>query len=497
MGIEIDRSEFSPADYAAFRARLEDNLQALQQLLERPGFGQGPGSLGAELELYIVDAAGRPLHANHEILERADDPQLTLELNRYNLEYNLTPYALHARPLRATERELLHKLERGRAAAAGLGGRLVSIGILPTLRPSDFGAHCITDRKRYHALVAQLLRRRGGQFRIDIDGLDPLRLEMADITLEGANTSFQVHYRVAPAHFADTFNAMQLATPLALAVAANSPTLFGHSLWHETRVPLFKQSIDTRRGDRYGWRAPARVNFGQGWVRRDALELFREVVRIYPPLLPLCAARPPAREAARADGLGAAPPLAELRLHQSTVWLWNRPVYDNVDGGHLRIEMRSLPAGPTARDMVANAALLIGLAEGLRPALESLLPALPFNLAEYNFYRAAQHGLNARLIWPTPRQSGYREQPVCAIIRDLLPLAADGLARIGIDAAEAQCYLDVIERRLQRRASGAIWQQQVLSRLRRDRPLQHALHELLELYMMHSARNVPVAEWPV
>ena len=190
-------------------------------------------------------------------------------------------------------------------------------------------------------------------------------------------------------------------------------------------------------------------------------------------------------------------PLAELRLHQSTVWLWNRPVYDNVDGGHLRIEMRSLPAGPTARDMVANAALLIGLAEGLRPALESLLPALPFNLAEYNFYRAAQHGLNARLIWPTPRQSGYREQPVCAIIRDLLPLAADGLARIGIDAAEAQCYLDVIERRLQRRASGAIWQQQVLSRLRRDRPLQHALHELLELYMMHSARNVPVAEWPV
>ncbi|MCB2069375.1 MAG: hypothetical protein KDF67_06925, partial [Ottowia sp.] len=173
--------------------------------------------------------------------------------------------------------------------AATHGGRIVPIGILPTLRQTDFGPHCITDRRRYHALVQQLIKRRGDRFRIDINGQDPLKLDMADITLEGANTSFQVHYRVEPGAYADTFNAFQLMTPLALAIGANSPTLFGHRLWHETRIPLFKQSIDTRHVDRFSWNEPARVNFGQGWVRRGAQELFREVARIYPPLLPICA----------------------------------------------------------------------------------------------------------------------------------------------------------------------------------------------------------------
>jgi gamma-glutamylcysteine synthetase len=188
-----------------------------------------------------------------------------------------------------TETEIRAKLAGLKAVAARHGGRIVSIGILPTLTPADFGSHCITDRKRYHALVGQLIQRRGTRFHIDINGQDPLKLQMEDITLEGANTSFQVHYRVAPDKFADTFNALQLMTPLAVAIGANSPTLFGHSLWHETRIPLFKQSIDTRHIDRYRWKEPARVNFGHGWARRGARELFRETVRLYPPLLPVCA----------------------------------------------------------------------------------------------------------------------------------------------------------------------------------------------------------------
>ena len=238
--------------------------------------------------MYIVDDNGRPLHANQEILEAAGDAQLQLELNRYNLEYNLHPCAFSDNPFSALEGELLDKQAYLRDVAARFGGRVVPIGILPTLRQTDFGPHCITDRKRYHALVRQLLLRRGGKFRIDIRGEDPLELEMTDITLEGANTSFQVHYRVDPEDYADTFNAIQLSTPLAVAIGANSPTLFGHNLWHETRVPLFKQSIDTRYVDRYSWNEPPRVSFGQGWVRRSALELFAEVVCIYPPLLPIC-----------------------------------------------------------------------------------------------------------------------------------------------------------------------------------------------------------------
>jgi gamma-glutamyl:cysteine ligase YbdK (ATP-grasp superfamily) len=488
MGIEINQTTFDDADYRNFREALQGNLGALENLLASPDFGVGPGSLGAELEMYIVDASGNPLHANHEILAAANDPQLTLELNRYNLEYNLTPRDLGAAPFAATESEIINKLAGLRPVAAQFGGRIVPIGILPTLRESDFGAHSITDRRRYHALVGQLLKRRGGQFRIDIHGEDPLQLDMADITLEGANTSFQIHYRVNPQDFADTFNAIQLMTPLAVAIGANSPTLFGHKLWCETRVPLFKQSIDTRHVDRYRWNEPPRVNFGQGWVRRDALELFTEVVRIYPPLLPICDSR-------AAQNTNGVPTLAELRLHQSTVWLWNRPVYDDADGGHLRIEMRALPAGPTPRDTVANAAFLIGLAEGIRPQIREILPSIPFGIAEYNFYRAAQYGLEANLVWPEITQSGYREQPVCALIDRLLPLAQQGLESIGISAVEINTYLAEIERRLSRRRTGASWQCARLAALKRKMPMADALHSLLEEYMTYSEDNLPVAEW--
>ena len=491
MGIEIDQTDFCEADFDAFSACLDENLSALARLLAQPGFGHGPASLGAELEMYLVDERGLPLYANQQVLEDAADPSLTLELNRYNLEFNLPPFALQDHAFRSTEHAILERLERLGRVAAARGGRAVPIGILPTLRQSDFGAHCITDRRRYHALVKQLIERRGDHFNIDINGDDPLKMAMGDITLEGANTSFQVHYRVTPEAFAETFNAIQLMTPLALALGANSPGIFGHSLWHETRVPLFKQSIDTRHVDSYGWNEPARVSFGQGWAREGAEELFREVVRIYPPLLPICSGCSPAEEVAQ----GRVPSLAELRLHQSTVWLWNRPIYDDADGGHLRIEMRALPAGPTAIDMVANAAFLLGAAEGIRPDLKDLLPAIPFGIAEYNFYRAAQHGLDARLVWPERTQSGYREQAITGVIGRMLPVAREGLCRIGVGEDEISRYLGVIEQRLATGQSGAVWQRRKLAQLKQQMPEREALHALLEAFISHSAENLPVAQW--
>lgn len=497
MGIEIDRIAFGAEDFRAFEAQLEENLADLEALLAKPDFGAGPATLGAELELYLVDADGRPLHVNQEVHAAAADPRLTLELNRYNLEYNLTPGPVAGGAFTATEREILDCLRDLRVHAAEHGGQQVAIGILPTLREADFGAASITDRRRYHALVAQLIERRGSSFRIDINGRNPLQIDMADITLEGANTSFQVHYRVAPAVYADTYNALQLATPLALALAGNSPTLFGHSLWRETRIPLFKQSIDCRQRDRYSWSEPARVNFGRGWVRRGAHELFAEQVRLYPPLLPICSSGAtegtPARDAPRPD----TPTLEALRLHLSTVWLWNRPVYDPVDGGHLRIELRSLPAGPTPVDMVANAAFLIGLAEGLRPRINRLLPALPFHIAEYNFYRAAQHGLAAKLVWPRENQHGLAETPVTDLLEAMLPVAAEGLAAIGTPAGEISHYLGVIGARLAARQTGATWQLDTLHGLDGGLPTPPAQQEMLKRFMALAESNRPVAEWPL
>lgn len=493
MGQDIAKTSFNEGDYQAFHGKLENNLAALRQLISRPGFGEGRGSLGAELEMYIIDPDGHPLCANQEILDNARDPLLTLELNRYNLEYNLAPYSLDNQPFFNTERDIRNALNRLEKLAHQQGGRMAIVGILPTLRQQDFGAHSMTNRRRYQALVKQLLAKRGCTFKVHINGANPLQLEMEDVTLEGANTSFQVHYRVAPKAFADTYNTLQMMTPLALALAANSPTLFGHSLWHETRIPLFKQSIDIRNTDRYHWHPPPRVNFGNGWVRRGAFELFNETVRSYAPILPLCSDE----DALQIVNNHGVPKLSELRLQQSSVWLWNRPVYDDAEGGHLRIEMRALPAGPTAVDMVANAALLIGLTEGARDRINQLLPGLPFHLAEYNFYRAAQHGLEAKLVWPSDRQSGCQERRLMDVLEELLPVAREGLRRIGISGAEIDHYLAVIEQRLDSGQTGAVWQAQTLTRLEREHSRHRALHLMLERLVGHGHSNRPVGEWPL
>ncbi|QID16622.1 glutamate--cysteine ligase [Nitrogeniibacter mangrovi] len=491
MGTDIAETGFTPQMERAFALRLQENLTALRQVLAWPHFGRGEGSLGAELEMYLVDAHGRPRCVNKEVQGAAGDPQLTLELNRYNLEYNLSPHRLSARPFEATEREMLARLAWLRDKAAAFGARILTIGILPTLTPDDFGPATMTDRSRYHVLVEGLKRSRGGRFEVHIDGRHPLDLLMDDVTLEGANTSFQIHYRVAPDAYADTFNAVQLVTPLAVAIAGNSPGLFGHDLWCETRIPLFKQSIDTRIKDRYHWHQSPRVGFGSGWVRQGAHELFAESVLLYPPFFPICGEEHPLVAVAR----GLVPKLEELRLHQGTVWLWNRPVYDDAEGGHLRIELRALPAGPTPVDMVANAALYIGLAEGLRPQINRLLPALPFSLAEYNFYRAAQDGLDARLVWPAPDQNSCHEYPVTDLLATLLPVAHDGLRAIGIAGDEAERYLAVIEQRLSSGQTGAAWQRRVLAECAENGDPASAAQAMLARYDTASLSNTPVGEW--
>lgn len=489
MGTDINQMNFSSEETQAFSKELENNLSQLNSLLKKPGFGQGQASIGSELEMYIVDQNGRPLPINKQVVDAAADSALTLELNRYNLEYNLSPYAIGDSAFSATEQEILDKVQGLKKRVAEFDARIASIGILPTLSTSDFGSNCVTDRTRFKALVKTLIERRGSEFQIDINGADPLQLAMDNITLEGANTSFQLHYRVQPADYADTYNAIQLVTPLVLGAAANSPTLFGHSLWAETRIPLFKQSIDTRQTDRYDWNQPARVNVGHGWVRDGAFELFQEAVRLYPPILPVCSNAPTRNNAT--------PALSELRLHQSTIWSWNRAVYDDVDGGHLRIEMRALPAGPTATDMLANAALYIGLAEGIRPIINDLLPALPFATAEYNFYRAAQFGLDATIIWPGRTQNKQQKSPLIDVLTDLLPLASEGLGRIGVASNEAERYLSIIERRLAKKMNGAGWQLNCLKAFEQGSNRKQALHDMLERYMVLSDSNCPVSDWQV
>ena len=88
---------------------------------------------------------------------------------------------------------------------------------------------------------------------------------------------------------------------------------------------------------------------------------------------------------------GRVPQLDELRLHNGTIWRWNRPVYDVADGvPHVRVENRVLPAGPTAVDMVANALFFYGLLRALIEADRPLWTSMSFEAAEENFTTAAR-----------------------------------------------------------------------------------------------------------
>ncbi len=487
MGTEITREEFGERDYARFRERLEQCLSDLGRLLDQPGFGTGPATIGAELELCLVDDAARPLARNQAVCALAADPRITLELNRFNLELNSSPVLLAGRPFTALAGEFGQLLDRVGDAARAHDGRIALIGILPTLSPAHLDLGMVTDTARYLALDRGLRRLRKGPFLIRIGGAEPLELTSEHVTLEGANTSFQVHLRVAPQEFTRVYNAVQLATAPALAAAGNSPTFLGRRLWEETRIALFKQSVEDRDGGGPR-RGPPRAAFGTGWLRGGALELFTESVRRHEPLLPLVSDGRPGR---------GAPPLDELRLHQGTVWRWNRAIYDPAAGGHLRIEMRALPAGPTVTDMLANAAFLIGLTLWLAAQDDRWTYAVPFERADHGFYRAAQHGLAAELSWPAGRGDLVRTVAAADLVPDLLPAARQGLLDAGVAAAEADRLLGVIGARVATGQTGAAWQRAALAAAEHGRSRDQALAAMLEQYLACAAAGQPVHSWPV
>ncbi|MFG1684268.1 glutamate--cysteine ligase [Nonomuraea sp. NPDC049269] len=464
MGQDLDKERFSEAEYTRFGERLHEQLAVLRELLDRPGFGAGPTTIGAELELFLVDEAGRPLPRNAETRDALGDPRVVLELGRFNLEVNLTPLPLEGRPferLAAEVQETLTSVDR-----AVEGGGAVPIGILPTLSPDDFTKEAISDQNRYRAMSRGLRRLRLEPFVVKIDDLE---LAVEDVILESANTSWQVHIRTPPDRFARLFNAAQLATGPVLAACGNSPFFLGRELREETRIALMEEAADDRDVERR-YRKDGRVTFGSDWVREGAYELFERYVRDYDPVLP--------ELTDNTDPLD----VPELRLHQGTVWHWNRPVYDPSGGGHLRIEMRALPAGPSSADMAANTAFLIGLTLAQS---ERDLTEYRFAEAYQNFYRAAMHGLDAKLSWPG--RDG--EFAAADLVLDLLPEAREGLLAAGVTPSDADNALDIIRQRTRLRRTGSVWQRETLATFGGDR------EQLVRRYRELALSGQPVHTW--
>lgn len=497
MGIEIDRIDFDDEDRRRFTERLDCSLDVLSSLLDRPGFGDGEASLGAELEVSLVGRDNRTRHRNVEVLRESVDPRLTVELNRFNLEANLLHGPLAGRSFSHLVDECNECLEEIERAAALHDARPAMIGIVPTLTADELERDAMTDSLRYEALSRALRGLRDAPFRLDIHGDDDLRLQCSDVTYEGAATSFQVHLRVSPAEFAGVYDAIQLATPATLALASNSPTFLGRCLWHETRIALFKQAVD-HRPERGRDGRPARVSFGASWTR-SPLELFTEPVAGHPPLLPMLDGEDPRRALVETGS----PRLRELRLHQGTVWRWNRAIYDPAAGGHLRVEMRALPAGPTVEDMVANAAFQIGLALDIaaestpagEPASDDWRQTTDFETVHADFYRAAREGIEVEIEWPHALGGRGRPEPLRTLMPKLLVRAAAGLSRAGVDADEADALLAIIERRAGSGQTGASWQRAALAAAEHGRSRDEAIAEMFHAYLDASRSGEPVDRW--
>ncbi len=486
MGKDIEKQVFCQTDFVNFEHKLTEQLAGLKQVIKTPSFGQGTLKIGAELEMYLVDDNAQVSLSNQQLLSDLNDPQFQPELNQYNIELNLSAYKQKGTPFSLLRNEILEKTKRLETVAKARNINIVPIGILPTLEKKHLNINYMTDIPRYHCLARYLYQQRGESFKININGEEPLSVNFDDICAEGANTSFQVHMMTPLADFANTFNAAQLTLPLVTALGANSGIFLGQKLWDETRVALFKQSLDIRLRDTAQWQQPTRVNFGHGWVRKGPWELFAEAVALYQPILP---------EVSNKETSNSLPSCDELNLHMGTIWPWHRPVYDNTGNGHIRIEFRAIPAGPTSLDMVANAAFAIGLAAGLKNNIDDYLAVMPFRFAEYNFYRAAQSGLNSKILWPLHNQTKPTEVSIVKVIEQMLPIARQGLISLMIDNAEIDKFLNIIEHRLSNKITGATWQKQTLSSLEQTMDKQSACRELVKMYINHCRTCQPVSTW--
>jgi hypothetical protein len=489
MGEEVDQRTFTREDRAKYRHKIRRSLDVFASMLRESRFEFERPLTGMEIELNLIDNHCDPAMRNAEVLGAIADPDFQTELGQFNVEINLPPRRLAGDDFAELERSLRASLNQAERKARTAGTHMVTIGILPTLRREHLTGAALTANPRYQVLNEQIFAARGEDLDIRIDGIDRLAVTTDTIAPESACTSTQFHLQVSPEQFAAYWNAAQVIAGVQVALGANAPLLFGRELWRETRIPLFEQATDTRSEEIRAQGVRPRVWFGERWIT-SVFDLFEENVRYFPALLPICDEEDPGDVLERGD----TPGLSELRLHNGTVYRWNRPIYAVVKGRpHLRVENRVLPAGPTVVDTMANAAFYYGLIRVMAEAERPVWTQMSFSAAEENFHAGARHGIEASVFWP-----GLGYVPVTELVlRRLLPLAREGLDRWGVSPAERDRLLSVIEQRCLTHRNGSVWQVETLHRLEAEgMDRQEALHEMLRRYLPPMHDNIPVHEWP-
>ena len=453
-----------PKQMQHFVKQLLRDVEALEYMLDNDWFESDIVRIGAEQEMCLVDKdTMKPALINMEALDLMQDWEwVTTELAKFNLETNLTPLEFKGNCLSELERENRDGLNKIREVIKPFNAEVILTGILPTLRKADLDMSNLTPKPRYLALMESIKEhslRGDDHFELRLDGIDELHIRHDSPLLEACNTSFQVHLQVAPKDFVKMYNIAQMLAAPMISIAANSPMVFGRRLWHETRIALFQQSLDTRTSNDHLRERSPRVNFGKDWLHESILEIYKEDIARFRVLL---------GDIVEEDSLelvakNITPKLRALLIHNSTVYRWNRPCYGISPNGkpHLRIENRVLPAGPTVADATANAAFWLGLMIGFQNKYEDVRKNISFEDIRDNFDKAAKFGFDTKYTWFDDRKVSPRE----LILEELLPIARDGLVLRGIDAADIDRYLGIIHDRAEAHMTGARWQLRAFTRL--------------------------------
>ena len=488
MGEQNVKPNNDEATQQAFMKSLLTEVHALERMLELGLVESGVRRIGAEQEMFLIDKAHKPALKAMEILDVVDDDRFTHELGLFNLEANLAPHRLGGDCLRLMELEAQEIYKRAREIAARFDCDIALVGILPTLTKDNLSLESMVPTPRYYALNDAIRALRGDEFEFTINGIDQLAVKHDNVMLEACNTSFQVHFQVSPENFAKNYNIAQTVTAPLLAAAVNSPILLGKRLWHETRIAVFEYSIDTRSKIHQERGLKPRVHFGDHWLEESVTEIFKEDIARFRTVLTTETEDDPLGMIER----GVMPSLNALRLHNGTVYRWNRPCYgvhNNIP--HLRIENRVIPAGPTVLDEVANAAFFYGMMAGLTEQIDDIRDHLIFADVKSNFLAAARDGIRAQMNWFNDTHLPAKQ----LVLEQLLPLAREGLQEAGIDQDDIDRYLGVVHDRVTMRRTGARWALESLEAMNGAGTQDQRMRCIVSSMVEQQSTGKPISHW--
>ena len=488
MGEQNVKANTDETTHQAFMKSLLTEVHALERMLDTGLIESGVRRIGAEQEMFLIDKAHKPALKAMEILDSIEDDRFTHELGLFNLEANLSPRRLGGDCLRKMEEEAQEVYLRAREGAAAVDCDIALVGILPTLTKDNLGLESMVPTPRYYALNDAIRGLRGNEFEFTINGIDQLAVKHDNVMLEACNTSFQVHFQVSPEHFAKNYNIAQVVTAPLLAAAVNSPILLGKRLWHETRIAVFEYSIDTRSKIHQERGLRPRVHFGDRWLEESVTEIFKEDIARFRIVLTTECEDDPLGMIEK----GVMPSLNALRLHNGTVYRWNRPCYgvhNNIP--HLRIENRVIPSGPTVLDEVANAAFFYGMMAGMTEQVSDIRELLTFSDAKSNFLAAARDGIRAQMNWFNDTHLPAKQ----LILEQLLPLATEGLQEAGIDQDDIERYLGVIRDRVSLRRTGSRWALESLEEMKDKGTQDQRLRCIVSSMVNQQSTGKPISEW--